>query len=63
MKGISFVIDDAGRKQAVMIDLEQWGEEWEDFFDSLVSSLREDEEDVPWDVLKREIDTEVSESS
>ena len=33
MKGIHFVVDDTGKKKAVLIDLEEWGEEWEDFYD------------------------------
>jgi hypothetical protein len=31
MKGIQFVIDESGKKKAVLIDLEEWGELWEDF--------------------------------
>ena len=33
MKGVQFVIDDSGKKKAVLIDLEEWGELWEDFYD------------------------------
>ena len=32
MKGIQFVVDEAGNKKAVLIDLEEWGELWEDFY-------------------------------
>jgi len=31
MKGIQFVIDEKGKKKAVLIDLAEWGEIWEDF--------------------------------
>ncbi|MEA5533771.1 hypothetical protein [Crocosphaera sp. XPORK-15E] len=51
MKLINFVINEKGEKKAVLIDLEQWGELWEDFFDILVSRSREDE-------LKQELETE-----
>lgn len=33
MKGIHFVIDDTGKKRAVLIDLSEWGELWEDIYD------------------------------
>ena len=32
MKGIQFVVDDAGEKKAVLIDLSEWGEVWEDIY-------------------------------
>jgi hypothetical protein len=40
MSGISFVVDDRGRKKAVMIDLEQHGSVWEDLHDLLVVRSR-----------------------
>jgi hypothetical protein len=43
MKGINFVINEQGEKKAVLIDLDEWGELWEDFSDILVSRNREDE--------------------
>ncbi len=36
MKGIQFVVDDTGEKKAVIIDLSEWGEIWEDIYDVLV---------------------------
>ncbi len=35
MKGIQFVMDEQGEKQAFLIDLNEWGELWEDFMISL----------------------------
>ena len=58
MKGIQYVIDDDGTKKAVLIDLNVWGEYWEDFYDILVSRFRKKEENIPWDVLKAEIQQE-----
>ena len=49
MKGIQFVIDGQGKKKAVLIDLEQWGEAWEDIYDVLVSRSRKDEPTVAWE--------------
>ncbi len=55
MKGIQFLIDDTGEKTAVLIDLEQWGDLWEDFYDVMVSQTRIDEPAVNWDELEAEI--------
>ncbi len=62
MKGIQFVVDDTGKKKAVIIDLEEWGELWEDFYDILVSQSRQGESIVPWEELKAEMEREKSKS-
>lgn len=43
MKGIQYIIGEAGKKTAVIIDLKKHGEIWEDFYDSLTAHLRTDE--------------------
>jgi hypothetical protein len=43
MQGIQFLIDDQGRKTAVLIDLKEHGELWEDIYDSLIAKSRIDE--------------------
>jgi len=53
--GIQYLVDGAGRCQAVVINLEKWGALWEDFYDVLVSESRRQEPVVPWEVLKAEI--------
>jgi hypothetical protein len=55
MKGIQFVVDDSGKKKAVLIDLAEWGELWEDIYDVLVSHARKDEPTVDWEALKAEM--------
>lgn len=60
MKGIQFVVNDAGEKQAVLIDLAEWGDLWEDFYDLLVAHVRQDEEEVSWQELKQEIEAEAN---
>lgn len=60
MKGIQFVVNEAGEKQAVLIDLAEWGELWEDFYDLLVAHTRQDEEEVSWQDLKQEIRAEAN---
>jgi len=56
MKGIEFVVDDKGKKKAVLIDLSEWGELWEDFYDVIVSESRKNESRVSWEELKKEIE-------
>jgi len=58
MKGIQFVIDDTGKKKAVLLDLDELGEVWEDIYDILVSESRRDEPTISWDELKAELDRE-----
>jgi hypothetical protein len=40
LKGARFVTDAEGRRVAVMLDLSEWGELWEDIYDNLVADLR-----------------------
>ena len=56
MKGINFVVNEKGDKKSVLIDLEEWGDLWEDFFDILVSHNRENEAEISWDKLKADLD-------
>ena len=55
MKVIQFVVDDTGKKKAVIIDLEEWGELWEDIYDILISEYRRGEPSVPWEELRAEV--------
>ena len=43
MKGVQFVVDEHGNKTAVVIDLKQNAELWEDLFDNAVANSREKE--------------------
>ena len=43
MKGVQYVVDDRGKAKAVLIDLEKFGQLWEDFQDLLVSQARRKE--------------------
>jgi hypothetical protein len=40
LPGIDFVLDSAGRKKAVLIDLRKHGEVWEDVYDALLAEKR-----------------------
>lgn len=55
LKGIQFLVDDSGKRVAVVISLEEWGEIWEDIYDVLVSASRKDEPTVAWETLKAEM--------
>ena len=63
IKGVQYVVDDSGKKTAVIISLEEWGELWEDFYDILVAESRRDEPTIPWEELKAEVTAEETESS
>ena len=52
------MIDETGEKKAVLIDLTQWGELWENFYDILISQQRKDEPEISWEKLKAEMDQE-----
>jgi hypothetical protein len=56
MKGINFVTDDKGRKVAVMIDLKEYGELWEDIYDSLLARERADEPRESWESVKKRLE-------
>jgi hypothetical protein len=58
MKGIQFVVDDTGKKKAVLIDLDEWGEEWEDFYDMLIAESRRGQPTIPWEELEAEMERE-----
>jgi len=60
LKGIQYVTDSTGRRVAVLISLEEWGEIWEDFYDVLVSESRRDEAIISWDALRAEIGNEAT---
>jgi hypothetical protein len=43
MEGVHFLVDEAGHKTAVQIDLQVYGELWEDIHDALLAESRKDE--------------------
>jgi hypothetical protein len=62
LKGVQYVTDSTGKRTAVLISLEEWGELWEDIYDVLVSQARKDEPTVPWETLKAEMMSEAPRS-
>ena len=55
MKGIEYLIDDDGRRKAVLIDLVEHGELWEDFYDALLARERADEVRETLDEVKEKL--------
>jgi hypothetical protein len=43
IRGIDFVLDNTGRRKAVLIDLKRHGEVWRDLFDRLLAQQRQGE--------------------
>jgi len=58
MRGVHFVTDADGKKIAVQLDLEEWGELWEDIYDGMLLREREGQPTRPFaefvDELERE---------
>jgi hypothetical protein len=40
VKGVQFVVDEKGQKTGVVIDLREYKELWEDFYDAAVARAR-----------------------
>jgi len=55
LEGIQFVINDRGEKTAVQIDLNKYGELWEDIFDTLIAQARADEPRETLDEVKQRL--------
>jgi hypothetical protein len=53
MKGVQYLVDDAGNEKSVLIDLESWGDVWETMEDLMIIAERKEEESVSWDEIKR----------
>jgi len=53
MEGIHFVTNEKGKKVAVQIDLERYGDVWEDIHDRLVAESRLHEKSIAFSVVRR----------
>jgi hypothetical protein len=58
VKGVQFVTDTDGHKVAVMLDLNQWGELWEDIYDNMLADERAGEPSMPLEEFEAELRTE-----
>lgn len=48
VKGVQFVVNERGKKTAVVIDLKRHSELWEDFYDAAVARERQSEPRETW---------------
>lgn len=55
MSGIQFVIDEDGRKTAVVIDLKKHAGVWEDFYDTALARSRKHEPRESLEAVKRRL--------
>jgi hypothetical protein len=55
MEGIRFVVDDNGKKVAVLIDLARHGQMWEDIHDQLLAKERADDKRLPYETVRRRL--------
>jgi len=58
VKGVQFVTDTEGRKVAVLLDLKEWGELWEDIYDNMLADERAGEPSIPLDEFEAELRAE-----
>ena len=56
--GVQFVTDADGRKVAVMLDLKEWGELWEDIYDNIIADSRQGETTMPLAEFEAELRAE-----
>ena len=59
MKGIQFLVDEHGEKKSVLIDLDLWGELWEDIYDNIIAHSALNEPTITWETMKAEKEAEV----
>jgi hypothetical protein len=55
VKGVQFVVNEQGKKTAVVIDLKRHSELWEDFYDAAVARERQSEPRETLDSVKRRL--------
>lgn len=55
MKGVEFLIDEQGEKKAVLIDLRQHRDLWEDFYDTLKIMERKKDPRETMEEVRRKI--------
>jgi len=55
MQGIHFVTDEKGQKVAVQLDLELYGDLWEDLYDQITARKRANEKREPIDAVRRRL--------
>ncbi len=55
MEGIHFVTDENGEKIAVQLDLQRYGELWEDIYDQILIERRKGEKRESFDAVEKRL--------
>ena len=53
MEGVNYIVDEKGRKRAVVVDLELHGELWEDVYDAMIAEERKTEDRLSWESVRQ----------
>jgi predicted DNA-binding antitoxin AbrB/MazE fold protein len=56
LAGVEYITDASGRRTAVIISLEHWGELLEDFLDVMTAASRSGESRIPWEEVEAALD-------
>jgi hypothetical protein len=55
IKGVQFVTDVEGNRVAVVLDLQEWGELWEDIYDNMLANERAEEPGMKLDEFEAQL--------
>ena len=55
MKGIQYLTDEKGERNAVVIDLKRYKDLWEDFEDAITAKTRENEPKIPIEEVEKRL--------
>ena len=55
VRGVQFVTDSDGQRIAVLLDLKEWGELWEDIYDNMIADERAGESSMPLEEFEAEL--------
>ena len=58
MRGVQFVTDAQGERVAVVLDLKEWRDLWEDVYDTMIAMERKGEPTIPLDDFDAALRTE-----
>ncbi len=60
VRGVQFVTDAEGHKTGVLLDLNEWGELWEDIYDNMIADERAGETSMSLQDFEAELRAEDS---
>jgi hypothetical protein len=52
MEGLRYIVDEKGKRRAVVVDLKRHGDLWEDVYDAMIAEAREGEERLDWESIR-----------